>query len=150
VMYHALRHRDRFRRVFLLYGTREPRDLLFREELQAWRARFDLEVEVTVDRGGTEWGGNVGVVTRLIERGGFDPATVVAMLCGPEVMMHFSVLALARKGVAGDRIWVSMERNMKCAIGHCGHCQFLPHFVCKDGPVFRYDRIAPLFDVKEL
>lgn len=150
VMYHALRHRDEFKRVFLLYGTREPRDLLFREELAEWRARFDLEVQITVDRGGADWRGNIGVVTTLIERGGFDPATTVAMICGPEIMMRFAVLALEKRGVDPERIYVSMERNMKCAIGHCGHCQLLPFFVCKDGPVFRFDRVAALSEVREL
>ncbi|WP_290649255.1 FAD/NAD(P)-binding protein [Aquisalimonas sp.] len=149
-VYCALRHRDRFNRVFLLYGTRQPEDILFREELEHWRAQLDLDVYVTVDRGGPGWHGNVGVVTKLIARGGFDPANTVAMACGPEVMMRFAVMALQKHGVAAERIYVSMERNMKCAIGYCGHCQYGPHFICKDGPVFRFDTLQPIFDVREL
>jgi NAD(P)H-flavin reductase len=149
-LYYALRHRERFNRVFLLYGTRQPEDVLFSEELEHWRARLDLDIHVTVDRGGPDWHGNVGVVTKLIARGGFDPAQTIAMICGPEVMMRFSVMALQKHGVPANRIHVSMERNMQCAIGYCGHCQYGPHFVCKDGPVFRFDTLQPIFDVREL
>jgi NAD(P)H-flavin reductase len=87
----------------------------------------------------------VGVVTTLIPRAPFDPLDSIALVCGPEVMMRHAVPALQRRGVASDRIYLSMERNMKCGIGFCGHCQFGPHFICKDGPVFRFDRIEPIF-----
>ncbi len=150
VVYHAIRHRPRFRRVFLLYGARDPASVLYPKELQGWRSRGDLAVEITVDRGGPGWAGHIGVVTRLIERAGFDPANALAMVCGPEPMMRFSTLALAQRGLPQQQIYLSLERNMKCAIGHCGHCQLLPHFICKDGPVFRADRIRPLLDVGEL
>ena len=97
------------------------------------------------------WHGNVGVVTTLIPRAPFDPRSAVAMVCGPEVMMRFTVHgAAAARRARGPSIYVSMERNMKCAIGFCGHCQFGPHFVCKDGPVFRYDRIQPFFGMREI
>jgi len=150
VMHHALTHRERFNRLFLLYGTRQPADILYRGELEAWRGRLDLDVAVTVDRGDSGWHGNVGVVTKLIERGGFDPHNAVAMICGPEVMMRFAVLGLEHRGVTADRMYLSMERNMKCAVGYCGHCQLGGLFICKDGPVFRFDAVEPLFDVREL
>ena len=150
VLYHVLAHREQYGQVVLLYGTRTPEDLLYRRQLEHWRARFDLEVLVTVDRATSTWRGSVGVVTKLIARAPFDPPETVAMLCGPEVMMRFTMMALRQRGVAEDHIFVSMERNMKCAIGLCGHCQFGPTFLCKDGPVLCYDRIKPWFGKREV
>jgi NAD(P)H-flavin reductase len=150
VLYHVLAHRQEYGQVVLLYGARTPEELLYRRQLEHWRARFDMEVLVTVDRATGAWQGSVGVVTKLIARAPFDPPETVAMLCGPEVMMRFTIMALQQRGVAEDHIFVSMERNMKCAIGLCGHCQFGPTFVCKDGPVLPYDRIKPWFGTREV
>jgi NAD(P)H-flavin reductase len=97
-----------------------------------------------------EWQGSVGVVTKLVDRAPFDPESAMSFLCGPEVMMRFAVLALQRRGVEDSSLFVSMERNMKCGVGLCGHCQLGPEFICKDGPVFRYDRLAPLFGQREV
>jgi NAD(P)H-flavin reductase len=149
-VYHVLAHRGQYGRVALLYGARTPRDILFARELKEWRGRFDVEVEVTVDRASTEWQGAVGVVTRLIDRVAFDAASAIAFLCGPEVMMRFGVLALRKRGVGDANVFLSMERNMKCAVGLCGHCQLGPFFVCRDGPVFAYDRLARLLAVREV
>ncbi len=149
-LYQILAERKKYGKVVLLYGTRTPQDILFRQELEQWRARFDLDVEVTVDRADESWRGNVGVVTTLIPRSSFDASTCIAMICGPEVMMRFTVLALQRRGVPAENTYVSMERNMKCAIGLCGHCQFGPKFVCKDGPVFSYDVVRDLFNKREI
>jgi NAD(P)H-flavin reductase len=150
VLYHVLVNRKRYGRVVLLYGARTPDDLLYARELEQWRGRFDLDVQVTVDSAAPSWRGHVGVVTRFIARAMFDTENTVAMMCGPEVMMRFSVAELQRRGVAAENIFVSTERNMKCAVGFCGHCQFGPTFVCKDGPVFRYDRILPWFGKREI
>jgi NAD(P)H-flavin reductase len=150
LIHRLLAQRQRYGRIALLYGTRTPEDLLFRHELPAWRAQFDLEVQVTVDRAGPRWRGEVGVVTGLVRRAAFDPANALALICGPEVMMRFSVIELQRCGLAFDRIYLSMERNMQCGVGLCGHCQFGPEFVCRDGPVFRFDRIARLFSCREV
>ena len=106
-------------------------------------------MEVTVDRAAADWFGSVGVVTRLIARAGFDPDATAALVCGPEVMMRYAVAALQDRGVTTERTWVSMERNMRCAVGFCGHCQWGGHFVCRDGPVFRLDRVAPIFELRE-
>ena len=119
-------------------------------ELQRWRSRFDLSVEVTVDSAAADWGGHVGVVTGLIPRIPFDPFSTTALVCGPEIMMRFTVQELLNRGLGSEQIFVSLERNMKCAVGFCGHCQFGPHFVCKDGPVIRYDRIQPIFGKREI
>lgn len=141
VMYHVLTHRERYGRVVLLYGARTPADILYRRELEHWRARFDMEVSVTVDHAIGAWRGSVGVVTKLIPRASFDAQNAIAFVCGPEIMMRFTAAELQKRGVAPERLYVSMERNMKCAIGMCGHCQFGPRFVCKDGPVFQYSDV---------
>jgi NAD(P)H-flavin reductase len=144
-LYHILSRRERYGRVVLLYGARTPADILYRRELEHWRARFDLEIYATVDRAMSGWRGNVGVVTSLIGRAPFDRLNTIALVCGPELMMRFTVAELLKRGVRADAIHVSMERNMKCAVGFCGHCQWGPAFICKDGPVFRFDRIADWF-----
>jgi NAD(P)H-flavin reductase len=146
----VLAHRGDYKRVSILYGARSPEAILYRAELEAWRGRFDVDVEVTVDRAGADWMGQVGVVTALVAQATFDPASAVAMLCGPEVMMRFTVRELERRGLANASIWVSMERSMKCGVGLCGHCQYGPTFVCKDGPVFRFDRVASIFYLREV
>ena len=145
-----LARRERYGKVVFLYGARRPEEILYRREIEGRRGRLDVEVEVTVDRAISAWRGHVGVVTTLVRRAGFDPQNAVAMLCGPEVMMRFTVAALRDAGVADERLYLSMERNMKCALGHCGHCQFGADFVCKDGPVFRYDRIRERLAVREV
>jgi NAD(P)H-flavin reductase len=149
-LYQILGRRDRYRNLALVYGTRTPGDLLYEQELRQWRGRFDLQVEATVDSAPPGWHGHVGVVTTLIPRVPFEPGHTVAMVCGPEIMMRFTALELEKRGVAAADIFLTMERNMKCAIGFCGHCQFGPTFICKDGPVFCYDRIRPFLEKREI
>ena len=143
-MYQITAQREKYGKVALLYGARTPEDILYRKELEHWRAHFDLEVYVTVDRATGTWRGSVGVVTRLIPRAPFDPQNTMALVCGPEIMMRFSAAELEKRGVAASNIFVSMERNMKCAVGFCGHCQYGPNFICKDGPVFQYSHVKDL------
>ena len=145
-----LNARHRYRRVVLLVGMRGPEEILFQSDLERWRGKFDVALEVTVDHAGHNWHGNVGVVTTLIPRVVFDPLNTVAMVCGPEVMMRFAIADLARAGVPDHRIYLSMERNMKCAVGFCGHCQFSGTFVCKDGPVYSNDQVGPLLGMREI
>jgi NAD(P)H-flavin reductase len=149
-LYAALARRDAYRRVILLYGGRSPDQLLYPDELEQWRTFPELDVLVTVDKADDGWRGPVGVVTTLLERADFDPARTTALVCGPEVMMRFTAAGLVRAGVPAARIHLSMERNMKCALGQCGRCQFGPVFVCGDGPVFSYESIEPLLAVPEL
>jgi NAD(P)H-flavin reductase len=144
-LYSLVAHRESYGKIVLLYGARSPEDILYRRELERWRSKLDLDVYVTVDRAGGDWRGAVGVVPTLVRRVGFDAPNATAMVCGPEVMMRFAVRELESRGVEDGQIYLSMERNMKCAIGLCGHCQFGPTFICKDGPVFRFDRIASIF-----
>jgi NAD(P)H-flavin reductase len=144
-IYHLLSQRGAYGKIVILYGARTPGDILYKDELAQWKARLDLDVHVTVDNATDRWHGNVGFVTTLVQRAPFNPRNVVALICGPEVMMRYTIQALNQRGMADDAIYVSMERNMQCAIGLCGHCQFGAHFVCRDGPVFRYDGIRPIF-----
>jgi NAD(P)H-flavin reductase len=148
VLHCLLVRRRKAGRVVLLCGARTPEDLLYARELERWREK--CEVHVTVDRATGTWRGNIGVVTTLIPRTPFDPQTAIAMICGPEVMMRFTVRELQKRGVSENRIFLSLERNMKCATGFCGHCQFGPEFICKDGPVFRYDRVKTWLEINEL
>ncbi len=150
VMYTIRAGREKYGRVVLLYGARTPADILYRRELAHWRAQLDLDVFVTVDRATGSWKGNTNVITRLIPRASFDLHNIIALVCGPEIMMRFTTIELEKQGVAREDIFISMERNMKCAIGLCGHCQYGPYFVCKDGPVFQYSRVQTLLTTREV
>ncbi len=147
---HALSHRDDYGRIVILAGAREPKDVLFAQELHQWGTLDGVECRLTVDRAEEGWLRNVGVVTKLIPKAEFDPANSAALICGPEIMMRYTAVELRNRGVTDDRLFVTMERNMKCAIAVCGHCQLGPEFICKDGPVFRFDRIAFWFSQREV
>ncbi len=149
-IYSILQNREKYGNVVLLYGARTPQDILFEKELREWRGRFDMQVLITVDHALGTWKGNIGVVPDLIKRVKIDPDNTIAMVCGPEIMMRFCVIGLHNRGMEHDTIFVSMERNMKCGIGLCGHCQYGPEFICKDGPVFPFSKIRTLFDIYEL
>jgi NAD(P)H-flavin reductase len=150
VIYYMLAQREKFGKIVLLCGTRTPNDLIYRRELEKWWSRLDMEVHITVDRAPTSWRGNVGVVTTLIGKAPLDHLKCIAMVCGPEIMMRFTIMELQKRGVDTKSIYVSMERNMKCGIGLCGHCQIGSLFVCKDGPVFCFDDIKDVFIKREL
>ena len=144
-----LANRERFGRLLLLYGARTPADLLYRDELDGWTVS-GLDVQLTVDAADADWDGPVGVVGKLVARAGFDPSNTVALMCGPEVMMRFTAVALAERGVPAERTYVSLERSMKCGIGQCGHCQIGPTLVCLDGPVYSWAEISRWLSVREL
>jgi NAD(P)H-flavin reductase len=148
VIHQVLADRGAFGSVSVLVGARSPDLLLFGAEIESWADA--LHVAVTVDHAAPSWTGHVGVVTELLAKAPFTPDHALAVVCGPEVMMRFAARALADAGVAEDWIRISMERNMKCAVGHCGHCQFGPDFVCKDGAVFAYSDVRQLLSVREV
>ncbi len=150
VIYEVLHHREDFGRLVVLYGARSPHDLLYRQELAAWARQRETQVLVTVDYGGMSWRGHVGVVTTLFKYARLKPAQSVAMVCGPEIMMRFVARELMSFGLSRNDVYLSMERNMKCAVGFCGHCQYGPHFICKDGPVFPYEKLRSLMEKYEL
>jgi len=146
----ALAQRDDYESLAVLYGARSPADLLYEQELRQWRSRFDIEVEVTVDRSAPGWHGDVGLVTQLLGRIPFEPDQTTSMICGPEIMMKVVARSLLSTGVEAQRIAVSLERNMQCAIGLCGHCQFGRDFICRDGPVLPYSDVAARMRVEDL
>lgn len=149
-LYALLAERKRFGRCTLLYGARTPETLLYRREYDDWTDR-GLDVQTTVDRSQPGWSGNVGVVPLLVDRlRPLLPGNSLLLVCGPEVMMRYTIRSALGRGLRKDQIWVSLERNMQCAVGLCGHCQLGPAFVCKDGPIFRYDTIEPFLDVEAL
>lgn len=137
------------RKTTLLYGSRSPKEILYREDLKRWQEK-GITVALTVDRGDESWKGPVGVVTALIGDHLVHPHSTRILVCGPEIMMRFAVKELLKHPVDLNQIYLSMERNMQCAVGFCGHCQYGPHFVCKDGPVFSYPKIEKLFFVDEI
>jgi NAD(P)H-flavin reductase len=148
VVLHTLAHRAAFDAVSILYGARTPPDLLYTDELVAWAG--ELAVEVTVDAADTSWTGRVGVVPKLVDQAAFRPETVSAFVCGPEVMIDFTVEALRARGVPDERIFLSLERDMRCGVGLCGHCQLGPTLICRDGPVYTQAQVARLLQVREL
>jgi len=145
---HILNHRADYGRVILLYGARTAGDLLYCQEYDRWRNK-DIEVEVTVDIGGGEWKGNIGVVPVLFYRLRLNAARTRLLTCGPEVMIRFVIFEALARRVKPEHIFLSMERNMKCAVGLCGRCQLGPAFVCKDGPVFTYKKMEPYLHVED-
>ncbi len=148
-LYSFMENRDDFGRVVLLYGSRSPELLLYAEELESWKER-GIEIQVTVDRATESWQGAVGVVPLLLDRlAGLKPNFTEVVMCGPEVMMHYSALSAIKRNIPKESIWLSIERNMQCAVGLCGHCQLGPVFVCRQGPVFRYDAIENLLKVRD-
>jgi NAD(P)H-flavin reductase len=134
--------------VQLLYGARTPEDLLYSGEYKTWEAG-NIETNVTVDRADETWQGQVGVVPMLFYRFRMDPAKSAVLACGPEIMIRFVVFEGLARRVPAENIYLSLERNMKCGQGSCGHCQLGPYFICKDGPVFRFDALQPFFNVEE-
>lgn len=142
--------RSDYDRVSVLYGARSPEEILFAEDLRRWAEEHDIDVAVTVDSGQHAWRGRVGLVTQLFGRAHFDPGRTLALLCGPEVMMRHSARALADQGVPASRLRLSMERNMKCGVGLCGHCQLREFFLCVDGPVLSYELLEPVMARAEI
>ncbi len=150
VVYRLLAERSHFGQLTLLHGARSPGGLLYTREHATWNAG-GVAVQTTVDRTAADWNGNVGTAVVLLDRLPLPrPENTVLLTCGPDVMMHFTARAALQRGLPASQLWISAERNMQCAVGLCGHCQLGPEFVCQDGPVFRYDRIAPFFRVEGL
>jgi anaerobic sulfite reductase subunit B len=145
----ALSERDRYRRITVLIGARSPAELVFADEYDQWRAS-GAAVEVTVDRADATWLGRVSVVTQLIGPSGLDPDRTLALVCGPEVMMRLTARTLLAAGMSADQIRVSLERNMQCGVGECGHCQLGPLLLCRDGPVVSYAVAEQLMSIREL
>lgn len=148
VLLEMMRRRSDFKRVTLMYGARTPADLLYTDEFDVWQ-QAGIEVHVTVDRADDQWPGQVGVVPLLFYRIRLDHSQTVVFTCGPEVMMRFVIYEAIARRIPTEAIWISLERNMKCAVGFCGHCQFGPTFICKDGPVLSFRTVEPFYNKEE-
>ncbi|HSJ70772.1 MAG TPA: FAD/NAD(P)-binding protein [Acidimicrobiia bacterium] len=149
-IHHLMTYRPDYGSVSIVYGSRSPADLLYTEDIHRWRSRFDTNVQVTVDRADDSWLGDVGVVTPMLDRLSYEPGSTAAIVCGPEIMMRIVARELVNRGVSADQIWVSLERNLKCGLGYCGHCQIGPAFVCKNGPVVSYQSVSTRLGMEEL
>jgi len=148
VINYVLKRRGRFARLVIMQGVKHSDDLIWREQYERWAAMPETQVLLAADVGDSRWPWDVGPVTTLFDRATFDRDNSMVMMCGPEVMMRVASKDLIARGVPAGAIWLSLERNMKCAMGQCGHCQLGGDFVCRDGPVFPYPQIAPLFGEK--
>jgi NAD(P)H-flavin reductase len=148
-LYPIINHRQDYGRVVVLYGARTPQDLQFTREYKDWE-KAGIELLVTVDRADDTWTGQVDVVPILFYRMRMTPVVTSILTCGPEIMIRFVIFEALARRIQPEHIYVSMERNMKCGLGLCGHCQIGPFFVCKDGPVFSFDQIQPYFNVEDL
>jgi NAD(P)H-flavin reductase len=140
---YIFRRRDQYGAVKILHGVKTPHDLLYRARFDAWRRHPNTEVLLASDQPDKTWAYHVGVVTDLFEQVSLDPAKSMVLMCGPEIMMRLGAPILMRRGIPATALYVSLERHMECGIGLCGHCQLGPYFLCKDGPVMRYDRAVP-------
>jgi len=151
-LYRALHQPGSFRRVIVVVGARDPSQMLFRDELEAWirSGPDELSVHLTVDVADDGWPHAEGLVTTAFPRAELDPAASTVFMCGPEIMMRFAMRDLAAMGIPDERLWLTLERNMHCAVKLCGHCQLGPWFVCADGPIFRWDQVKELLEVDEL
>lgn len=149
VLYDLIHQPQLKRKITLIYGTRMPKDILYQQELALW-AQQGINVQISVDHADESWRGHVGVLTPLIQKQINDPNNTIALLCGPEIMMQFAIQELQRALIPNNHIYLSMERNMQCAVGFCGHCQYGPYFICKNGPVFSYAQLKPWLTIKEL
>lgn len=150
VVLHAMAHSDSYGRVTLIAGARSREDFLYTQDLPDWARAGVIDVHLTVDVAVQGWAGEVGFVTEPLRRMSLRPDRTTAFLCGPEPMMRNSAAELLRKGLSHSDIRVSLERNMQCGVGWCGHCQLGPLLLCRDGPVVGYDVAEPLLRVKEL
>ena len=147
-IYHILHNREKYGKVLLIYGARTPKDLLYPNEYETWRAA-GIDVQITVDRADETWDGQVGVVPMLFYRFRIEAQKSAVLTCGPEIMIRFVIYEGLARRIPAERIYVSLERNMKCGQGSCGHCQIGSYFICKDGPVFRFDALEKYFNVEE-
>jgi NAD(P)H-flavin reductase len=147
-LYHILKHRQEYGKVTLLYGARTPDDLIFPIEYEPWK-EAGIDVQVTVDRGDATWTGRVGVVPMWFYNFRVDSRRTAVLTCGPEIMMRFVIYEALARRIPTNQIFVSLERNMKCGQGACGHCQQGPYFICKDGPVFPFSLLESIFNVEE-
>jgi NAD(P)H-flavin reductase len=147
-IYHIIRNREKYGKVTLLYGARTPKDLMYPTEHEEWQ-KHNIDLQISVDRGDEDWDGRVGVVPMWFYNFRIDPRNTAVLTCGPEIMIRFVIYEGLARRIPAERIFVSLERNMKCGQGSCGHCQIGPYFICKDGPVFPFSVLQRYINVEE-
>lgn len=145
IINYILARREQYGHLSILQGVKHSDDFIFRKQYAAWQQSPNTDVHIAADQAGPKWPWSVGYVTDMIDKITLDPENTVAMMCGPEMMMSTAVNVLSKKGIPEERLYLSMERNMDCGFGQCGHCQYGGLFICKDGPVFAYSEIKELF-----
>lgn len=148
-LYQLIANRSDYQKISLLYGARTPAEIVYSKELRQWEDQ-NIDVKITVDHADAQWTGRIGVVTSLIKNQIGDPNNTLVLVCGPEIMLKIAVVKLMRAQVREDHIFLALERNMQCAEGFCGHCQYGPYFLCKEGPIFSYSKLKYWFNIKEL
>ncbi|KGP63352.1 Ni/Fe hydrogenase subunit gamma [Legionella norrlandica] len=148
IINYVIRRRNHYGKLSILQGVKHSEDFIFRKQYAQWQKSPHTEVYIAADQAGPKWPWSVGYVTDMIDNITIQPENSVVMMCGPEMMMNTAVKVFTEKGIPESNIYLSMERNMECGIGHCGHCQYGGLFVCKDGPVFAYTQVKELFKVR--
>lgn len=147
VVKYIMARRSQYGKLHILQGVKHSNDFIFRQQYKKWQQMPNTIIHIAADKAGPQWPWNIGLVTDMLKSVTTEPSNTIVMMCGPEGMMHTAVQTLTNKGIAAENIYLSMERNMECAIGHCGHCQYGGLFICKDGPVFSYPVIKFLFNI---
>lgn len=147
LMYSFFDKSGEFKKIFFRGGCKTSSELIYREEMDEWAKRDDLNLELTVDVGDDAWKGPVGVVTTILDDIDMDYPSGIAIVCGPPIMMKFATMKLIRMGFKDENIYLSIEKNMSCGIGKCGHCRIGTYYACKDGPVFSYDKIKMFSEI---
>lgn len=148
-LFSLIKNREQYKNITLLYGARNPSDVIYKSELDHWK-KHGINVEISVDNTDANWQGHVGVVTSLIKNNVKYPENTLVLICGPEIMIKFAVSELLKANVDENNIFISIERHMQCAVGFCGRCLYGPYFICKDGPVFSYEQLREWLTIKEL
>ncbi len=141
LLYSLFNDIDNYKKIDIRYGAKAPEDIVYKEEIKAWDKKKNTFLTMTVDNGTSSWKGHVGLVTTILEKLDINLKNAVAVVCGPPIMMKFVTFKLLEKGVLPQNLYLSMEKNMSCGIGKCGHCRLGSYYACKDGPVFSYDKI---------
>jgi sulfite reductase subunit B len=136
-----------FKKIYFRYGAKTPEDIIYKGLVKEWSGRSDLDFRITVDKGDDKWKGHVGLVTTILDDMKLDFNTAIAVVCGPPIMMKFGTFKLLEMGFKDSNIYLSMEKNMSCGLGKCGHCRIGTYYACKDGPVFTYDKIKDFHDI---
>lgn len=147
LMYEFFSRSGKFKKLYFRGGCKTPKELVYRDQTAEWEKRDDLDLKLTVDVGDKSWKGNVGVVTTILDGLEMDSSNGIAIVCGPPIMMKFATMKILEMGFKEENIYLSMEKNMSCGIGKCGHCRLGTYYACKDGPVFTYKDIKNFHEI---